>query len=277
MRDFFKEYILEIVSSIVLLLSLILLFFKVYYNPLVEYSHTISKLSSSLQSDELRFTKKLYELNKEDDFKSRRTDFNVLPSFLIRINDTCKKSNVTIDSLVPYTDEQFHFKLEFTSTYFDFLRVLSEFEKLDIMINNINIKPNLNGDKSTEIEVSLDILAIDGGEKLTASATNFLNKELSKKYKRNPFQQYTKLGSKTNRLINLTWVYKLSGIGRVNSNFVATINHSSYFVGDLFFGMKITSINRTSVLLERDGANGVMNYVLKFRIKKTKEKKANDE
>ncbi|MEA2018208.1 MAG: hypothetical protein U9N59_07150 [Campylobacterota bacterium] len=264
MQDFdFKEYLAEIVSSVVLLASALFLFSNVYYLPMTEYKDAIKKMKSSYvkTATKLKQEKILREEKKEDKVEK----LSVIPGLLKRINDTCKAPKIIIRELQPDDANPFKFELKFVSGYFDFLKVLSEFEKLNIAIDDIAIYPFEIDKNNPKHFITLNIRAIGSGEKIDAKLMQFLDEELAKKDKRNPFQRFAKLGKNIQRIIDLTWIHKLSGIGRVNGENMATINHQQYFKGDIFNGYMITSIGSDGVKLKKITSNGNEVYIINFR------------
>jgi hypothetical protein len=260
-RDF-KEYILDAISIAILSISSLYLFYNAYYNPLLAYNNTIKTLSLSYQKDEIILNNKLYE---EDSKEENTNELDTIPQLLTRINDTCKAPNVVIRTLKPKLNNPFAFELKFISNYFDFLKVLSEFEKLNIVINKIDIKPyEINEIKSKHL-VTIDLEAIDGGKKLSNKNISFLEYELNKTDKRDPFQRFAKIGKNITRLIDLTWLHKLSGIGKINGKFVATIDHRIYYEKSKLHGMTINTISPKGLTLSKKTKNGTDNFVLNFR------------
>ena len=271
--EIIKEYILDILSVIIFILSLVFLFYNVYYNPLLKYNKTIKILSSQYQKNEINLHKKI---NVTEDKKEEQiVALNTIPQLLMRINNTCKAPKVVIRTLIPHTENPFAFELKFISNYFDFLHVLSEFEKLNININKIDIKPYEIKNNNSKHIITLDIEAINGGDKLSKDDVAFLDLELNKTKKRDPFQRFAKIGNSIKRLVDLTWMYHLSGLGKIDGNFVATINHRIYYKGSLFNGMKVTNITSKGVVLSKDTSNGVVNYILNFRYKKKEKNEKN--
>jgi len=268
----FKEYILDVLSIIILILAAIFLFNKAYYEPLLKYNETIDTLSSKYHNKEVLFYNKLNK--KEEIIEKEEATLDTIPKLLTRINNTCKAPEVIIRTLIPDVNNPFAFELRFISNYFDFLTVLSEFEKLNININKIDIKPYEIKKNNSKHIITLNIEAIDGGEKLSSGDIKFLEYELNKKRKRDPFQRFAKIGKNIKRLVDLTWMYKLSGVGKINGKFTATIDHRIYYKGSVFNDMKITNIDSSGVNLEKTTKNGKVYYIMNFR-NKAKEKNEN--
>ena len=260
-----KEYILDIISIIILIITSIFLFNKAYYEPLIKYNETISLLSSKYHNQELLFYKRLNK--KEEKVKKEEATLDTIPKLLTRINNTCKAPKVVIRTLIPNPKNPFAFELKFISNYFDFLTVLSEFEKLNININKIDIKPYEIKKNNSKHIITLHIEAIDGGEKLSSKDIEFLQYELNKIKKRDPFQRFARIGKNIKRLIDLTWMYQLSGIGKIDGKFTATINHRIYYIGSTLNGMIISSIDSSGVILQKRTSNGTVHYIMNFRHK----------
>jgi hypothetical protein len=266
-----KEYMLDILSVIILSISFFYLFNNAYYNPLLAYNNTIKTLSMSYQQDEIKLNAQLYNDEKKDE--TNNNDLDTIPQLLTRINDTCKAPNVIIRTLKPKVDNPFAFELKFISNYFDFLKVLSEFEKLNIVINKIDIKPYEIANTKSKHLVTIDLEAINGGEKLSLDNVSFLEYELKRNNKRDPFQRFAKIGKEIQRLVDLTWIYKLSGIGKIDGKFVATIDHRVYYENSKLNGMTINTISPKGLTLSKKTFNGTKRFVLNFR----KKEKANNE
>ena len=260
-----KEYIFDILSIFILILALIFTFNNIYYNPLLQYNKVIELLSTKYKADELKLYKQVHTIEKDEDNNTAQLD--TIPKLLIRINNTCKAPGVVIRTLKPHTNNPFAFELQFISTYFNFLKVLNEFEKLNININKIDIKPYEIDKNNAKHIITIDIEAIDGGKQLSSKEILFLENELNKKKKRDPFQRFAKVGKKIKRLIDLTWMHKLSGIGKIDGKFVATIDHRLYYHKSKLKDMIITEITSRNVYLKKNTPNGVVNYILKFRYK----------
>ena len=268
----FREYIFDFISSIILILAAIFLFNKAYYEPLLQYNNTIDLLSSKYHEQEIILYKRLNK--KEEKVQKETAKLDTIPKLLSRINNTCKAPEVIIRTLNPHPNNPFAFELNFISNYFDFLTVLSEFEKLNININKIDIKPYEIKKNNSKHIITLNIEAIDGGEKLSTKDIKFLEHELNKQRKRDPFQRFARIGKNIKRLVDLTWMYQLSGIGKIDGKFTATINHRIYYIGSSLEGMKITNIDSSGVNLQKRTKNGVVNYIMSFR-KKVKDNNEN--
>jgi len=258
-----RDYLAEIISSLLLIASAVLLFFKAYYLPMVEYKEALKKMESDYALKIAKLKQQEESENEKSEEKENR--LSAIPNLLKRINDTCKEPKVIIRELLPDKSDPFKFELKFIADYFEFLRVLSEFEKLDIAIDGISLHPYMIDKNNPKHIVTMNVRAIGNGERLDPKLVKFLDDELAKKNRRNPFQRFAKLGKNIKRIIDLTWIYKLSGIGRIDGEFVATINHKQYFKGDSFDGFIVTSITSDGVRLKKSTSNGDEIYIINFR------------
>lgn len=258
-----KEKLPEVISSAFMILSLILLFVGVYYIPAQKYSTKLQEYNNQLNV--LYQTIKTDNDKKAEKSKQEKEELKNVPNFLERINDTCKAPSILIHSLKPDTANPFKFEITFVADYFKFLKALSEFEKLNISIDTIDIRPYKIDENNPQNFITLQITAINEGEKLSEDAVKFLDYEIAREDKRNPFQRFAKLGVDIVKIIDLTWVYQLSGISRINGENVATIDHNQYAKGDSFEGMNINYIDSTGVQLSKKDDNGVTNFIIKFR------------
>lgn len=269
----YKNYIIDTLSFIALICAMVFAFNHAYKNPIKDYNKLINSMSLQYKNDEIKLYAKLKE-GEEEEKQSTEIELDIIPALLQRINDTCKAPDVIIRKLDPIKDNPFAFTLEFVSNYFDFINVLSEFEKLNILIHTIDVQPYKIKDNKQMHIVTLNIEAIDGGDKLPLEKIAKIEKEINKEKKRDPFQRFAKLGTNIQRLIDLTWMYKLSGIGKIDGKFVATIDRKVYFENEIFHTMRIIEITNKSVYLQEITKNGVTNFVLNFR---TTAKETNNE
>jgi hypothetical protein len=258
-----KEYMSEIISTIAVVFSLGILYLGVYYIPTINYQDKVKDYNKELMR--LYNTLKKENNAKEKQSKKEKEELKNVPDFLDRINNTCKYPSIMIHSLKPDMTNPFKFEISFIADYFKFLKALSEFEKLNISIDNIEIRPYKLDDNNPQNFVTLQITAINQGEKLSSEAVKFLDDEVAKKDKRNPFQRFAKIGVDIVKLIDLTYIHKLSGISRVNGENIATIDHNQYTKGDTFAGMMINHIDNSGIRLSKKDNNGITNYIIKFR------------
>ena len=261
----YKQYIVDTISFIALIGAILFAFNYAYKKPLEQYNVLVNSMSEKYKVDGIKLSSKLQQMEKEKEKPSEEIQLDTIPGLLKRINDTCKSPDVIIRKLDPVGNNPFAFTLEFVSSYFDFINVLNEFEKLNIIIHTIDVKPFQQRQNESKHLISLVIEAIDGGEKLSNEKVSLIQQEIQKQKKRDPFQRFAKMGIDIERLIDLSSIYKLSGIGKIDTKYVATIDRQIYFEGDFLNQMKIINISKKSVYLEKITQNGLTNYVINFR------------
>ena len=115
----------------------------------------------------------------------------------------------------------------------------------------------------------------DNAKPLSYERLENLKAAVANKGKRNPFQRFafdTK-ERKVNPNIDLTWIYRLSSIGKDNiKGHYATIDKIDYYKDDKLGNKQITEIQADRVILSEDTQNGKQNYIIKFRTVPTNNK-----
>jgi len=193
-----------------------------------------------------------------------------LPIFLRHINDIASQTKVIIHELSPSHDNSLKFVLKITADYFTFLRFLSELEALNVIVNDLQIHPFDQRKTPPEHAIEFSITPRGNAEPLPNANERIskLRQQVAEPNKRNPFQRFAfdKDKKAVSQDIELTWLYRLTGVGRVGERKVATINGQDCSIGDVVDGMSIVAIENDRVLLKKDSATeGSIKYVLKFR------------
>ena len=215
------------------------------------------------------------------DFEKARTEKNTevagirsLPEFLKRINNIARETKVIIQKLTPDPDKALRFNLQIIEDYYDFIKFSAKLESLNVTIHDIEIHPYDLGKQPPLHVISFSLTPRADAEPLSSVRISNLLSRVKQKNRRNPFQRFA-YNAKDNLVrpeIDLTWVYKLSGIGRVGDKRYVTINSQDYNAGDEFNGMVIKKIESRRVYLEKVTPNGIEKYQLKFRRVKKKKK-----
>lgn len=227
-----KNYVMEIVTSLILMASGVFLFFNAYYKPLIDYQMGVERLSELYKAQKRELD---LELKRKDEAtKVQDNTLNSVPRILKALNDTCRGSEVIIEKLDPSADNPFEFTLHIITDYFKFIKILSEFEKLNITIENIAIdeyETTLDNPKKT---ITLVVKVTGDVEKDKDKAKEILDKIVVTN-SRNPFQT-SELDSEgvAIRAINLTYIHQLSGMSLKKNNLSATIDNIVYHIGSKF-------------------------------------------
>ena len=66
-------------------------------------------------------------------------------------------------------------------------------------------------------------------------------------------------------MIDVTWIHKLSGIGKTKKGYYASLDGKEYMVGDSFHDMKIIAIERLRVICRKEVGTGYEDYYIGFR------------
>jgi hypothetical protein len=253
-----KDYIIEIVTTVILIASAIFLFFNAYYYPLLSYQSSVRKLSAHYQAKkkELDLEIKKLESKKEEQDKV----LNSVPKVLKALNDTCKSSKVIIRKLTPFTENPFKFTLKIESDYFKFLKILSEFEKLNIVMENISLDEYETTLDNPKKAITLVVRVTGDVEDKKEETTKVLNNIISNNLSKNPFQSNSLNDDNiVVRAINLTHIYVLSTVGIHDKPPSARIDNHLYLLGDNFLDKGvITRIEKRKVHISKELKGGVI-------------------
>ena len=193
---------------------------------------------------------------------------NSIPAFLQNINTLANSTNVIIRKLAPDDRNKLKFYLEMFSDYFTFVKFTSRLESLNVTIHDLEVRP-YNDTRTPPVHlIKFTITPTDDAAPLSSERLRILANQVNQKDKRNPFQRYAARTGPAKACIDQTWVYKLSGIGTINNEAVATISSVDYKVGDRVADMTIRSIKAGRVELQKKTENGTECHILKFREKK---------
>jgi len=253
-----KKYMMEIITTVILMASATFLFFNAYYYPLEAYQRSVVKLSADYQTKKKDLDLKIKNLTNKKEEES--SVLNSVPKVLKALNDTCRSSKVVIRKLTPFEDNPFKFTLKMESTYFEFLKILSEFEKLNIVIENISLDEYETTLDNPKKAITLVVKVAGNVDDTQEETTEALNTIISNNISKNPFQ--TNILDENNlvvRAINLTYIHTLSSVGIYDTPPTATINNRTYTVGDVFLDKGvIKKIEKGKVHISKELDSGVV-------------------
>ena len=257
------------------MMSLLYLVFGIWLfgYSIIDVRHENSQRQATAVLNELNREKtELDAITKKRDQEKKANEagsLQSLPSFLGHINSIASQTKVIIRELSPAQDKSLKFNLKITTDYFTFLRFMSELEALNVIVNDVQIHPYDSRKTPPEHAIEFSITPRGNGEPLPNANERIkaLRDQVGEPGKRNPFQRFAfnKDKMQVTRDIELTWLYRLTGIGRIGDKRMATINAQDYSTGDSFDGMTITAIETDRVRLEKKSAEGTTSYILKFR------------
>ncbi|MBF0394545.1 MAG: hypothetical protein HQL38_17860 [Alphaproteobacteria bacterium] len=195
-----------------------------------------------------------------------------VPDFLMRINEVARTNGILLRSLKPEEGGGgLAHRIKFIANYYGFLGFSAGLEFLDVVINSIEIRPyDINSQPPTHV-ISFVITPRNDAQNLQDERLSKLNAAVQAQNKRNPFQRFAfnKVSKSVTREIDVTWLYRLTGISKVNGDMMATVDSKDVVIGTILDGMTVTKIERDRVTLTKDESpNGLQIYVLKFRTKK---------
>ena len=271
MEAFIQRYSKLLGSVLYLVVGLLLAGYSVFYTA-TESSLENAKAAFSLYREENQQIKELLAIrNKTKDDVQQEASIRSLPEFLTRINEVAKKTEIIIRKLMPKEkSDKLIFEMEIVEDYYRFLRFTALLESLNVIIHDIQVRPYDSSKTPPVHAISFSLTPRNDAEPLAGERIEKMNQEVAQENKRNPFQRFAL--SKTGNVkaeIDLTWIYKLSGIGSVGGQRIATIEGRDYTVGGAFEGMEILNIDPSGILMIKKTPNGETKYVMKFRQKKT--------
>lgn len=251
-----KSYVMEVLTSLVLMASGVFLFFNAYYKPLIDYQKSVERLSKHYQNQKRQLDEDIRR--KEERSQEQDNTLNSVPRILKALNNTCRSSKVIIQILKPFTDDPFKFELHFIADYFKFLKILSEFEKLNIIIENISLDEYETSLDNPKKAITLIVKVTGDVDKNKDKTKEILDEIIVNNSSKNPFQT-RELDEKgvVQRAINLTYIHELSGMSLNKSNLSATIDNRVFRVGDNFFDKGVVErIEKGKVQIFKELANG---------------------
>jgi hypothetical protein len=273
MDEFINKYRRFLISSIFMLAGVLTAGYSVHYSKLQAYFSDLKVANSRLQSESYKLKKEMKKIGGGADKKA--TGISYSPTFLQNINEIARNNEVIIHRLLPDSEQQLKFSLEIITDYYTFIVFISELESLDTILDDIQVHPYDSSVNPPLHAISFSIIPRNDAKPMAGKRVARLKTEVSKINKRNPFQRFAfdSKRRKVSPVIDLTWVYKLGGLGiSQNGQPYATINHQNYQIGDEMDGRKVTKISSDKVYLEKKNKRGTARFTLSFRKKGKKRK-----
>ena len=281
LTDFYERHRRFVLSLAYLVFAVFVAGYAIPYSTRAAWTHHVTA-AKRLYDVENRQLKQQVDAAKEALAKGDEEDeagIRSLPDFLARINNVAHAADVIIHKLSPDEKEPLRFTIQILEDYNKFLNFSSMLESLNVSIHDIEVHPYKVVEKSAQggtktfipiHAITFSITPREDAKPLSSARISELRARVAQKNKRNPFQRfaYDPEAKKVRPEIDLTWVYRLSGIGRVGGMRTATIDSKDYAKDDLFKGMKIVGIESQRVRFEKQTDHGVEKYQLKFRRKK---------
>lgn len=259
-------------STLYLIVALLLAGYSIRYTQIEANYQAMSTAVNQLNAQTKKLKEK-HQLQLEQQQSANKAEQGVskMPVFLGQMNKIAKHNGVVVRSLVPDAQNKQKFTLEFIDTYATFLRFAAQLESFDTIINDMEVRPYDNSVTPPKHLVRFSITPRNNAQELDNKRTDLLQAEVRKDV-RNPFQRFAINPGATRQrgAIDLTWILKLTGIGKEGGEPYATIDRIRYNVGDSIRNKVITRITNKRVYLHESSANGERDFVLKFRTKSNK-------
>ncbi|CAK0755918.1 conserved hypothetical protein [Gammaproteobacteria bacterium] len=280
MNEFMRIHRVLVVSTLYVVASLLFFGYTVIYLNRQVTIADLKQINTYLTAEHAALEKRLAVLTKNQ--KEGSVAIHSISGFLNRINTIARKNDIIIRKLVPDSQDHIKFTIEILVDYYKFLHFAGDLESLDITISDLQVHPYSMGemDKDNKYKslpqhvITFTLTPRNDAEPLTGERLAALDRMIEQKEKRNPFQRFAFDAKQrvVNTSVDLTWIYRLTGTGKDQNGFYATIDHKDYYEGHTLDGKKIDKIQPDRVLLVEETANGKQNYVLKFRTVTTDKK-----
>lgn len=273
MVAFLRKHRNFVLSLCYLLLALALAGYSVIYYPREVAIADMAEMQRIFSREAKPLREAAQILKQQQGQQTEVVGIRSLPAFLGHINRVAQDTNVIITELVPAQDREqrqtaeLKFQLRIAENYLTFLRFAARLESLNLGINDLQVRP-FDATKNPPVHaISFSITPRNDAEPTSSQRIDNMKDQVAAQDKRNPFQRfaYNPKSPKPNPWIDLTWVHRLTGIGRVGDKRMATIDSREYAAGDNLSGMTITSVESDRVMLNKTTENGRQIYVLGFR------------
>jgi hypothetical protein len=249
-----------VLSFLVLGLALVLFLYLAVYK---SYEHNMERFRSlnNRGKKELQVSRKA----KTESSRARLSDsvqeaasITTVPMFLENINKEFLASALQLDHIQKSESDDSVYSFTALAPFDCLVDFLLRIEQSNLALQDLAIHPYSS--RKNLINITLRVIK---DEMTPEDREEFIAyQERYQKTIRDPFRKGGTGGQPG--LINLTWKYKLSGIGFDTERY-ATIDHKDYYKGDLFHGLHIVRIQSDQVHLEA----GSQKYFLGFRYKRT--------
>jgi hypothetical protein len=226
MDAFIRKYQSFVLSSLYLVFGLLMLGYSTLYSGKEIAIQDARILTQQLTAEKAVLDKKLKDREAAEKQTTSPQGIQSMPAFLEHINRVAQNTDVIINELTPSKDGELKFVIKMASSYFTFLRFAAGLESLNVSINDLAVRPYDNSKTPPIHAIEFSLTPRGDAEPLTGERLAALQAAVKEQNKRNPFQRFA-YNVNTKRVtaeVDLTWIHKLSGIGRLGDKKVATIN-----------------------------------------------------
>jgi hypothetical protein len=260
LEEFLRHHRILVISSVYLVACLLVAGYAFFYRNLAVGIQDLRIVTSRLEKENKRL-KEIVE--RQAKRKEEKKGITSMPDFLARINGLANAHKVIIRKLSPDNENKFKFNIEMMADYETILKFTADLESLDTILNDLQIRP-YNSTAVPPIHfVTFSLTPRGNADPLQSERLAALRGLVEKTGKRNPFQRH----APGEQAIELTWLHKLSGVGRDHDGRIANIDRHDYREGDMLDDKTVTKIEDDRVFFEKKGQRGspTQRYVLKTR------------
>ena len=254
----------DITSFMVLLIAAAYFFFSVIDQNADRAVKRFRNLSNVAESQLVKANSKGKKpIENQKAVGNERKIINDVPTFLEMLNTKLEAAGLELDTVKKSEDNDYTYEVITYATFDRLLDFLYRTEQSNLAIQDLDIHP-YSGEKRL-INIKLQLIP-DEMNKDDLQSFNAFQRKYGERL-RDPFEKEKVIQVPTDsapQKINLTWKYRLTGIG-VDKERYATIDHNNYYVNDVFNGMRVTQILSDQVhLVSKDGRT---KYLIAFRYK----------
>jgi|TARA_B100000315_G_scaffold233376_1_gene246448 hypothetical protein len=268
MDKFIAKYQQLILSCVWLIAGILFCGYSVIYQPMVVMSAEARQINRNMQIQTQELERYLKSVDAQGGAKLTG-EGEELVAFLKNINKLAEDNNVIIRKLVSDEQQALVYNIEIIVDYYTFIRFATDLESLDVIIEELEVHPYNPGAQPPEHFIAFSITQRNNASPKQSSRIERLKTISRTESLRNPFQRFARTSTTSGLKIDLTWVYKFTGMGRVGGEAYATIDSGDFKVGEELDGKVIAAIlkdrvymNDRSVIPDRPESS---QYVLKFR------------
>ncbi|MGN7610454.1 hypothetical protein ACQZV8_00025 [Magnetococcales bacterium HHB-1] len=291
MDAFIRKNSKLILSTLYMVAGLLALGYSILYSRLDAYTSDIQAVNQKISvenrviQDQLKKDQEAAAnaQGKEDKNEGR---ISSLPDFLLHINTLAKNNNVIIRKLVPDQEDQdggnsqalaisnpLKFRLEIITDFFTFLKFSLDLESLDTILDDLEVhRYDMTNPEKPLHFITFTLIPRNDAKPLKNKRLDELRAVIYNQGHRNPFRRLVVLKGKPTTDIDLTYLYRLTGIGtNPDGRRYATIDRKNYTENMKLGGRLIKEIQMDRVLLiKRATQPGVPDkkFILRFRKRK---------
>ena len=258
----------DITSFMVLLVAVVFFFYSVIDQNADRSMKRFRHLSKTAESQLFKANPKGEKPKENQEVVGNdRKIVSDVPTFLEMLNTKLSVSGLELDTIKKSEENDYTYEFITYASFGSLLNFLYITEQSNLAIQDLDIHP-YSGEKhliNIKLQLIKDKMNVDDLRSFVS-----LQEKYGKRL-RDPFQKEALVTvSKDTTLqkpstINLTWKYRLTGIGFDKGRY-ATIDHNNYYEKDVFNGMRITQILSDRVRLA--SKDGKTKYLIAFRYKR---------